>query len=45
MPILCIQTENVLTTTFRMQARKARFLYMLSTENPKIFKLYFFMDE
>lgn len=45
MSILCIQTENVLATTFRMQACKARFLYMLSTENPKIFKLYFLMDE
>ena len=45
MPILCIQTENVLQTTFRMQTHEARFLYMLSTENPKIFKLYFLIEE
>ena len=45
MSILFIKTENVLATTFRMQARNARFLYMLSTENPKIFKLYFLIEE
>ncbi len=41
MSIVCIETSDILKTTCTMQEQQAQFLYMLSTEDPQVFKLYF----
>ena len=41
MAVICIETADVMQTSLTMQERQARFLCMLSTEDPKVFQLYF----
>ena len=41
MAIICIETQDVLQTTFEMEEQQAQFLYLLSTDDPHVFQLYF----
>ncbi len=44
MAVICIETADVMQVSLSMQAQQARFLYMLSTEDPRVFRLYFETD-